>query len=369
MTMAAEEAAPEVRSQRMYFVDLLKLIASFQMVHGHTLDAVMADHLRSGTLYDRWSWCRGLVSVGFLFAAGIAFHLSTLTRLPAHLADRDKRFVRWKRIAITVLWGYLLNFPDGIFSGDPARAIESLHRFAEVGVLQCIGLAVLVLEILSSILRNPRRVVIASAAITAVLFAIAPLGERLDPSGFWRPLANYATHDGGSLFPMIPHAGYVFAGVVLAEIALPEGSRTRPDVPPVRLAIVASLTLALAWLVSMAPFTLVDEATSGNSRPAFNVLKLGVMCGLCTLLAIAGRRIRKLPRFLSILAGETLFLFVSHLLILYVTGVGLYHWLGHRLELGPAIALATSMVLVVGALGLGWNRLKEWRGNTARKAA
>ena len=49
--IAIEQAAPAVRTgQRMYFVDLLKLLASVQMIHGHTLDAVMADHLRSEPL-------------------------------------------------------------------------------------------------------------------------------------------------------------------------------------------------------------------------------------------------------------------------------------------------------------------------------
>ena len=33
---------------RVWFVDVVRLIASFQMINGHTLDALMVDELRQG---------------------------------------------------------------------------------------------------------------------------------------------------------------------------------------------------------------------------------------------------------------------------------------------------------------------------------
>ena len=51
---APEQHAPRaaagagVRGRRIHFVDLLRLLASFQMIHGHTLDALMAEE----------QWCR-----------------------------------------------------------------------------------------------------------------------------------------------------------------------------------------------------------------------------------------------------------------------------------------------------------------------
>ena len=66
------------RAPRVWFVDVVRLLASLQMVNGHTLDAVMLPALKQGSFFDTYNWGRGLVSVGFLMVAGIAFHVSTL---------------------------------------------------------------------------------------------------------------------------------------------------------------------------------------------------------------------------------------------------------------------------------------------------
>lgn len=370
IAIAAPAAAPatdrtagaaSVRGQRIHFVDLLRLIASLQMVHGHTMDALLADELRSGAAFDRWSWGRGLVSVSFMFAAGLAYHLSTLARFDQHRSDRGKVLHRFRRAAWLVLLGYLLHFPAAIFGGDASAVAQALRDFAMVDVLQCIGLCIATLELLTLFAKSARQVVTVSAVLGVLAFALAPLGERLDPSGAWRPLVNYLTHQGGSLFPLLPWAGFVFAGVVVGEIALPNGTRTSADTPLPRLVLSAIAVLALALVANLAPFSLAVEETSRNSEPAFNLLKLGVVLAIVTLLAAIGRRITRLPRALQILAGESLVLYVVHLLILYGAGVGLYRTIGHSLPLPAAIATGFAMVAVMVPIGLGWFRLKEWR--------
>lgn len=370
IAIAAPAAAPvaegtagasSVRGQRIHFVDLLRLIASLQMVHGHTMDALMADELRSGAAFDRWSWGRGLVSVSFLFAAGLAYHLSTLARFDQHRGDRGKVLHRFRRAAWLVVLGYLLHFPAAIFGGDAGAIASALREFAMVDVLQCIGLCIATLELLTIFAKSARQVVTVSAVLGLLAFALAPLGERLDPSGAWRPLVNYVTHQGGSLFPLLPWAGFVFAGVVVGEIALPNGTRTRADLPLARLILCTTAVLGVALLAHLVPLSLLTEETSRNSEPAFNLVKLGVVLTLVTLLAAVGRRITRLPRALQILSGESLVLYVVHLLILYGGGVGLYRTIGHTLPLPLAIATGFAMVVVMALIGLGWFRLKQWR--------
>ena len=46
MTEPAEP--PRKRSPRVLFVDVLRLIASLQMINGHTLDAIMVEAVRHG---------------------------------------------------------------------------------------------------------------------------------------------------------------------------------------------------------------------------------------------------------------------------------------------------------------------------------
>ncbi len=357
----ATAAATGVRGQRIHFVDLLRLLASMQMVHGHTMDALMADELRSGAAFDRWSWGRGLVSVAFLFAAGLSYHLSTLARFEQHRANKDKVLYRFRRAGLLIALGYLLHFPGAIFGGDAAAVTRALHELAMVDVLQCIGLCIAALELMTIFAKSARQVVIASAVLGLLAFTLAPLGERLDPSGAWRPLVNYVSHQGGSLFPVLPWAGFVFAGVIAGELALPSGTRTPIDLPLPRLIAITVSVLLAALVLDRLPLSFVTEQTSRNAEPAFNVLKLGVVLAIVTLLAAIGRRIPRLPRFLQILAGESLILYVVHLMVLYGAGVGLYRIIGRTLPLAVAIPTGFAMITIMAFVGLGWFRLKAWR--------
>lgn len=359
-------AIATVRGRRIYFVDLLRLLASFQMVHGHTLDALMADELRSGPTFERWSWARGLVSVSFMVAAGFSFHLSTIARFEQHRADPKKVLSRFRRGAWLVALGYLLHFPAGLFGGDAQAAAAAIDSFLIADVLQCIGLCIIALEGLVVLLREPRHVVIAAGVLATLAFGLAPLGDRLDPSGPLRFLTHYLTHRGGSLFPLTPWAGFVMAGVVAAEIALPQGTRTPPEFPIPRLVALSAGALALSVLCDVSPLTWVTEATSRNAEPAFNLQKLGAVLAIVAALALVGRHIERLPKPLTILAGESLMLYAFHLLVLYGAGVGLYRVIGHTLSLPAAIGVAAAMIAVTAAVGLGWFYLKAWRAARPR---
>jgi hypothetical protein len=189
---------------------------------------------------------------------------------------------------------------------------------------------------------------------------LAPLGDRLDPSGAARPFVNYFTHAGGSIFPLLPWAGYVFVGVVAAELVLPHGSRTAPALPVRRLAILTAASFAIALFAELVPFSWIAESTHRNAEPAFTILKLAATLLVVLLLAAVGRRIPRLPNVLSVLAGESLILYLAHLFVLYGLVVGINRHVGHTLPFPTAMLVATAMVPFIGLVGLGWHRLKAW---------
>ncbi|MCC7542187.1 MAG: DUF1624 domain-containing protein, partial [Deltaproteobacteria bacterium] len=141
--------------RRVVFVDVLRLLALLQMVNGHTLDAVMAEHLRSGPVFERYVGFRGWVSVAFMLAAGLAYHLTTFARFDAYLADTGGRVRRARRAAMIVGLGFLLRFPFDAFGSDPVRAETALANLVRVDVLHAIGLSILLLEGISSLARTP----------------------------------------------------------------------------------------------------------------------------------------------------------------------------------------------------------------------
>jgi uncharacterized membrane protein len=357
---ASEPAAP-----RAHFVDLLRLVMSVQMIAGHTIDALLARELRAGPVFDAWTWVRGLTAVGFLVAAGVSFHLSSLSRWDAYREDRASRRRRARRALALIAIGYLLHAPAGALSGDPEVARRAIEEAQIVDVLQCIGVTLLALEAASAIAKSARAAVLLAAALAIATIALAPLAAALDceASGA-RAACNYLSRTGGSLFPLLPWSGFVLAGVVAAALALPEGART----PPLRsagrlallagLAIVASLALEIAWEPPRDPLTY-------SAWPPFSLARLAWVLAIAAALAAASHAITALPRALRTLAAETLFLYVTHLLALYGMGVGLSRWIGPTLAVGPAVLVALAMITASSFGALAWARWKRARDGLA----
>jgi hypothetical protein len=78
--------------------------------------------------------------------------------------------------------------------------------------------------------------------------------------------------------------------------------------------------------------------------------------------------VSRLPRVLSQLASQTLFLYVSHVVILSADHVGLVHLFGY--QHGPlfGVGLALVLLLVCGALALGLGSLRARSGSGTRAA-
>ena len=359
-------SAPTTGAPRAHFVDLMRLIALLQMVNGHTLDAVLRDDLRGGPGWDRYLWYRGLVSVAFMIVAGIAFHLTTLVRWDAYVADTAGRQRRVRRALEIIAIGYLLRFPFALFGGDAASVHAALERLAQIDVLHCIGASLLLLEGLTRLVKRREHVVLGAGALATLFVTLAPLTARLPvelPVSF---ATGWASHEAGSLFPVFPWSAYVLFGVVLGWCVMPHGARTPIRTSLVRLGVASALVYGVAWLAYRAPFSLFDaETTSWSSSPAFFALKLSaVILGLGALAALTAR-LRQLPWALRVLSGETLPIYVVHIVVLYWSSWSVHRMIGRTLDLGQGLLVSSVMVVLSFSVGLLWHAQKAWRARRA----
>ena len=228
-----------------------------------------------------------------------------------------------------------------------------------VDVLQCIGWTLIALEGLTVLLRRREHVVWAAGLGAVALVALGPLGATVAASGPWAPLQNYVTTAGGSLFPLVPWAGYMLAGVAVAAAVVPQGARTP------RWSAVRRLVLGGAALVALGLATR-GEGVSGAL--AASAVQLGGVVLVTGVLAAASVAVARLPRVLETLAGETLIIYLSHVVVLYAAGVGLADVVGRTVPLPQALALAAFMIAASAALGLAWHRLKALRAGRRRAA-
>jgi uncharacterized membrane protein len=320
----------------LVFIDVLRLLAAVQMIQGHAVSAVLAPAYESGPGYELWSFARGLTSVMFLFASGYSFALAETQ------GGRERRL---RRALQLIALGYLMHAPVAILLGAPREA--ALQGALQVDVLQCIGVSLLSLEWVA--LRWPNQPVLrAELAFGAVLaaFVLAPVTELIEADGPLRALANYFTTRGGSLFPLIPWLGYLYAGFLMGTLAR-YGQVAR------QLAYAGSACASIA-LVALS----LERARPRALSPGYCFVKLA-----CVLLLAAGlawlMEGRRLPRLLSRLSRETLFLYLSHVMILYADQVGLASRLHDRHS--PGFGAGLALALIVGCSGgaLAWRGLRQ----------
>jgi uncharacterized membrane protein len=329
----------ETGSARVRFVDLLRVAAAFQMVQGHALDAVLATETRLGPVHAAWTWTRGLTAVAFLFVAGVSFHLSTVRRYDAHRRDARAVARRLRRAGGLVLFGYALHLPVALaWTRAPADAADVLGRFVAVDVLQCVGMSLIALEVMACALPSRRTFLWACGAVAGGILLATPAGRALVPQGASAPLVHYLSPLGGSVFPLLPWAAHVFLGVVAgAWIDVPA-----PRARAVHLVAFGAVTLGVVALARVAnpPGVVLDH-----------IARLGSVV-LCAAPLALVRDDAPLPAWVTVLAGETLFVYASHVLLVYGDGIGLATVVGPRLSLGPALLVAAGVIVATFSLAL-----------------
>jgi uncharacterized membrane protein len=320
-----------MKGRRAHGIDLLRLLAAVQMISGHTIDALIAPEHRVGLAWTNWTILRGLTAVAFLFASGVSFAMVAAQ-------SPERRRARVKRALMLIAISYALHPP-----------VEAWRDFFAVDVLACIGVTLLVLEGLARV--SVRGFGVSSGVLGAVVIAAAPLTAPIVPSGWAMPLLDYLTKSGGSLFPLLPFSGFALLGGSIGTIARPREAGMRPTW---MLALAAVILAILAGVSSV----LLPEPPPETyyAWPTASFARIATVVGFATALTVATLRVDELPKWMTTLAGETLFLYVSHLLVLYVAGIGLVHWIGGSLSLGASITVALSLIVTCSLAALAWAR-------------
>ena len=338
------DTAQSTSTRRVWFVDALRLLAAFQMLQGHTLAALLAPEVRHGAWYTAWSNVRGLTSVCFLFTAGMAFYFATAPRYAAHRRSAPAIAKRcWRALRLIGL-GYALHLPVPALLTAAAAPSGALREWLAVDVLQCIGVSLLVLE-LTVVCASSVRVWLCLVGGAAVLFAFGtPWAYQLSMTEP-HALAAYVGPLLGSQFPLWPWAAHMFAGVLAAAWA--GGSRSNAGL---RLLGAGATLLAGGRLLLAAGMlgVVVDH-----------IYRLGWVVLLAAGLAWATRSVRRPPGWLAVLAAETLFLYVIHVVLVYGRPWGLAASIGPRLSLAAGLTAAVAVISVSATAALGFRALRS----------
>jgi len=340
-------------SSRLVLVDLARVAALLFMIQGHALDALLAPAYRVGVLFDGWLFLRGLTAPVFFTLSGVSFTVASMKSWDAYARPSWKVLRRLGRFSFFILLGYAIHLPAGSLRDFQFVDAVGWQSWFQVDVLQCIGLALLGLQIMALLAATPARLACWSAVAAAAVILLTPLVWAVDWLGLVpMPLAAYLNARTGSYFSLFPWAGYVFFGAASGYLV----REWSVEGKSIRMLAVSGAVLGAAGLLLIQPLMLLYvHLDFWKTSPSLFLIRAGCVCFLLTLFAWIAARFNVPHRACRVLAQESLLIYFVHLCILYgsIWNPGLRQMLGA--SLAPLPALGAICVLIVSMLLLAWS--------------
>ncbi len=292
------------QNSRIQAFDWLRGIAVVVMIQTHAL-SLLRPELRTGPLWMRLQWIDGLVAPAFIFSAGFSLALVQVRGASAG--------ARWPRMRKTLrrlgevllvatlvnwMWFPLLREPRWIFRID---------------ILHCIGLSLLIaLPILAALAPRPLVLRWVALGLAAIAFGASPLAERVHG-----PLAALANGSTGSVFPLLPWAGYVYLGASAGATAAAGDARALAR----WIAGLLAAGVAL-WLLTPQLTAIYPPHEFWVTNPANHARRWTQVCALVLALMAAERSQARWHtsapvRFIEVFGTSSLAGYFFHQMLLY----------------------------------------------------
>lgn len=343
----------------------MRAIAIGMMLFGHTMQHYLAEPWRSSEFWQRYQFVRGVTSTMFLLVSGFSFAIATYKYWEDYLKWSPRLAGRLRRVALLFFLGYFLNIWAPTLSQSIAYATpERIERFLGFGILQNVGVGLLLLHTLVAAARTKTRFVLFAGAALLLIVAAAPLTYS---SGFHSASPGWITAmlnmHGRSLFPVVPWTGYMLVGALLGHaFALARDESAKARVFVVASACAVLLFVWEALVRSPSGLELFPYAGAWPHTPGFFFARLG-----CAMLVLSGlyalnRKAVVAPNLSLALSRETLFVYFSHIYVVY-TAPRLIEEPFVPSGMHPFAVLAfvafLVAVMVSLAFGLGWARKRH----------
>ncbi len=340
-------------SRRLLFIDLLKGLGTLWMIHRHVLDAVWdrASPVPAG--YP--SFLIGIAAPVFLATAGFVYTwLLEAAVQGGQVGRRMRRAVL--RCGQVIALGYLLQLPYWSLRKVLFQANgEEWSRLLQTNVLQSIGYSLLLLVLMSPLYGRNRWLWRGLVSVGMVLsVGTAPWVWAGTADAPWGYLLSGVRPKPGSLFPLVPYAGYLFFGALLADTFRAFHRREREAPFLVGSVLVGVGLFALRGLPLEWPPAVQDADPRVFAHKAALVLWGMVLCRWVER-AVRGRFGQAVLRAWAFLGEEILIIYVFHLMLVYGSPLndGLRQY-GVALPWTAALGLGVLVTAVSGAVAWLW---------------
>lgn len=267
---------------RLHYIDYFRALIIFLMIQGHLLRAVLDQQLKSGLWFNVHEYIHGVVAPGFLFLSGYLFYFTVKKKSSPELFKKMKSYFG------VVLIGYFLHLP--FFSLNKIVALWGTgieYKFLYMDILQTIGYSLIISVVLWIILKRFFIPIIS----LLIIFNLLQCYLQIHTDNFF---FSFFFDQRISQFPLFPWSLFFFSGIIVSRFI------KRFNLP---------LFAASILLLFIAP----------NFNGSFSKLisDMGKLLFLFSILInLPNHNFRNFNKFL-IASRESLFLYVSHMMIIY----------------------------------------------------
>jgi len=340
-----------LKTDRLYFIDVVRAFAILMMLQGHFIDTLLAVNFRdtSNVVFRVWQYFRGITAPVFFTISGLIF---TYLLIKANSKGKsNERIIKGiVRGFMLIGIGYALRIPVfRWFSGNFDT------YFLVIDVLQCIGISLILIVFFYKLVQ--RKVLVFSVlmfSLGGVIFITEPLYRTYTAESIPLVFANYLTKSNGSIFTIIPWFGYMAYGAFIATIFFRHINRPKFKSTLIfgflilGLFLVRGSTWVFQNIYLWTDIKLVSDVANFN----YLFIRLGNVLVIFSVF-YAFERFLKQPLILKI-GQKTLSIYVIHFIVLYgsFTGLGLNRIFGKNLNPKEAIFGAILFLSVISFVAI-----------------
>lgn len=336
---------------RLAYLDWARGLAAVVMFQGHVFDSFIRRDLRASGPFVFSQFVGGMPPAVFLFLLGItfAFLMDSLERKGVEPIGRWAAAV--KRSGYLFLVAALFRLQLWVTAMGKSPAGDLLR----VDILNCMGLAVLLLSVLA-VVRTVERVRLC-AVVGAVIAVAAPAVTALDSPSVPALLHSYFVPDHTS-FGFFPWASFVAFGMSAGSVLRVAKQDEIPAV--IQWFAWGGLASAFgAYGLSFVPVSIYPKSDFWLDHPALIFIKLGAVL---MLISFAWLWNLKLPEdsfsWIRQIGTASLLVYWVHVELIYGT---LFWKLKESLSIPQTVAAALVTIVIMSSFATIWNRNRAVR--------
>lgn len=337
---------------RVIFIDLLRFVAIFLMVHGHTVDVLLSYNHRmpSSVGFNTWLFFRGLTAPLFLFASGFVYGVRfRRTDSPEKFKLISRKTIR--RALLIIFIGYLMKSPTPSPFHWTHVTYQMIQLFFAVDILQLIGVSLLMLLAIETVARKFKFDAIKPLLGISFLFLMFHPIVKLIEWEHWLPLSlsSWFSQATGSLFPLFPWGAYLFLGGILG-IYFQRKSYFTDLITLTKVQLKFGIIFIVGALgLNIFELLLFNDSTFWTISPNLVYSRFGTVLIFGSLFALISISLKNIPQFLKNASKNSLEIYVFHVMLLYGSSwnLGVKSFLGNNFNV---IETIIGVILMIGLM-------------------